>query len=809
MHRRAGRPFPPCPPFRYASFMLGSFFLNPWMLLGLSAALIPPIIHLLNRRRYETIDWGAMQFLQMSEVTRRRVLLEEWLLMLLRMGLIAALVLGVAGPFLTGAGIARLMPRANRAVVLVFDGSYSMGWVGKNGTPHENAIRWAKAFVADLSPGDTVAVLQAKDRVVPVMAEPSHDAERVLGRIDALPPPSGGCNWRPALQAAAAILSRSQRTEREIVLLSDGQRHGWADRDSLFRWSLLASEWGADRAEKSSQIPRLWVVNVAPDRPADPPNWSLTPLESNRNLFPAGRLVFFRAAIDLHGQKEYVPPYRLRLEIDGRFVRNLQVPSASQLGNGRVPFSFSHTFAAAGSHLVSVILEPDLPPEQRPPNYSLKDELPGDNRQDFALEVVREILVLIVDGGGKRGSNRADFLRLALEARDPTPVVQARVVSLDRFDPALLKTLRIGKGSTASAPPRALILRNVPRLTEGQQDAIAHFLADGGGVLVTLGPNVEADYYNMQLYRGNKSWLPARLEGIAEEVASPAPGGSDHPALRLFLDKSKEGQSTSRFPQLGRVRLPRWWKLAPPKSGAKERPIDANRSHSATGVQVASLRTASAEYPFLVEWIDPNRAGRLLLCAVPLDDSWGSELIRDAGFVPLVHELVYYLAAARSADFNPEPGMPLRHRLGSAGLVEQYKLQTPLGETKPLSSNPADKNALLATVDRLPQGALLRVEDTSETGVYRLGDPEGETIYYVVRPKLAAESDLAPCDDEDRAKVAALIPGLQYQNQRDSANEEWVGDEQRQEFWWLLLLGAIVLVCAEVWMTRRIVKNRG
>src|SRR6516162_9204338 len=146
---------------------LGSFFLNPWMLTGLSAVLIPPIIHLLNRRRYQVVDWGAMQFLQVSEVTRRRLFLEELLLMLLRMGLIAVLVLALAGPFITSSILARLGPRTNRDVVLVFDGSYSMGSTGKDGVPHNKAKEWARSFVADLAPGDTVAILQAKEQVVP------------------------------------------------------------------------------------------------------------------------------------------------------------------------------------------------------------------------------------------------------------------------------------------------------------------------------------------------------------------------------------------------------------------------------------------------------------------------------------------------------------------------------------------------------------------------------------------------------------------------------------------------------------------
>jgi hypothetical protein len=786
--------------------MLSSFFLNPWMLVGLTAIVIPPIIHLLNRRRYEVVDWGAMQFLQVSEVTRRRLFIEELLLMLLRMGLIAVLVLALAGPFLTSSMIAQLGPRTNRDVVLVFDGSYSMGSTGKEGVPHEKAKEWAKAFVADLAPGDTVAILQAKEQVVPVLAEPSHDLERVKESISKLPPPSGGCDWRPALQAAAGILSRSQRAEREIILLSDGQRFGWADRDSQFRWSLLASELALDRPEASAGTiqPRFWVVNVARERNADPPNWSLTPLESNRPIVPVEREVTFRTAMDLHGQKAYTSPHRVRLEIDGQFARDLAVPKEAAIQNGRVPFSFAHRFATPGSHLVSVVLEADPPPEERSAKYTVKDEVPGDNRQDFAMEVVPALPVLLVDGDAAPVSKRrgSDFLRDALApALDRTPVVQVRVVPIGEFDPALLSLPEAGKGSEGAGRPRVLILRNVARLTGGQQEVIGQFLADGGGVLVTLGDRVEADFYNVQLYRAGKSWLPAHLDGMEGDVSKPenavhpAPGGSDHPALRLFVEKSKDGQGSARFPQLGKARFPRWWKLS------TQRP-------NAAGVQVAALRSATAEYPFLVEWIDPNRAGRVLLCAVPLDNSWGANIINQPAFVPLAHELVYYLAGARSAEFNLEPGQPLRYRLDSVGAIEQFTLQSPLGETKPLSTNPTDNKAILATVDRQPQGTVLRIEGTRETGVYRLKTAEAGTVYYVVRPKRAEESDLTPCSEEDRAKVAKLIPGMKYQNDQEQLAVEWISESHRQEMWWWLLIGLVALLCGEVWLTRRIVKNR-
>jgi hypothetical protein len=95
-----------------------------------------------------------------------------------------------------------------------------------------------------------------------------------------------------------------------------------------------------------------------------------------------------------------------------------------------------------------------------------------------------------------------------------------------------------------------------------------------------------------------------------------------------------------------------------------------------------------------------------------------------------------------------------------------------------------------------------------ETGVYRLHAPDGKTIYYVVHPKMAGESDLTPCNEEDREKVAKLVPGMRYQNDREQLGQEWISEHHRQELWSWLLLGLIALLCGEVWLTRRIVKNR-
>src|SRR5437762_5155310 len=137
--------------------MMSFGLLNAALLLGLAGLAIPIIVHLLHRRRFEVVEWGAMQFLQISETTRRRLLWEEIILMALRMGLVALLVLGLAAPFVVNSLLAKVMhDRPSRDVVLIFDGSASMAYASGEKTPHESSKDWAQSLLRELSSNDGV-----------------------------------------------------------------------------------------------------------------------------------------------------------------------------------------------------------------------------------------------------------------------------------------------------------------------------------------------------------------------------------------------------------------------------------------------------------------------------------------------------------------------------------------------------------------------------------------------------------------------------------------------------------------------------
>ena len=105
-------------------------FLNTTLLaLGAGLALGPIIIHLLNRRRYRIIDWAAADFLLESfKKTKRRIRLEQLLLLAMRVAGVGLMGVALARPFVPEQSLAAMLgTQARSDHVIVLDDSYSMG----------------------------------------------------------------------------------------------------------------------------------------------------------------------------------------------------------------------------------------------------------------------------------------------------------------------------------------------------------------------------------------------------------------------------------------------------------------------------------------------------------------------------------------------------------------------------------------------------------------------------------------------------------------------------------------------------------
>jgi hypothetical protein len=152
----------------------------------------------------------------------------------------------------------------------------------------------------------------------------------------------------------------------------------------------------------------------------------------------------------------------------------------------------------------------------------------------------------------------------------------------------------------------------------------------------------------------------------------------------------------------------------------------------------------------------------------------------------LAYELTAYLGAARAIEHNLSPGQPLVYLLQDDEANGPFLVQPPRGEKLAME---------------MQEGAYV-CNKTRQPGVYLVTTPRNRTIYYVVQPDIHPLDQLGPCTEADRDRVKQWLP------------VEYSGDRQAmlagppREVWWWLLVGLIGLLCSEVWMTRRIVKNR-
>ncbi|MEK6234661.1 MAG: BatA domain-containing protein, partial [Planctomycetales bacterium] len=128
--------------------------LHPMLFLGGSLLIASPIIiHLLNKRRFRTVDWAAMDFLiQADKRNRKRIRLENLLLLLLRCLLVLLIALLVARPFRTLQATDGLLGSARFERVILLDDSFSMAARREGGSSLDAAkdglIKLVKNLVA-------------------------------------------------------------------------------------------------------------------------------------------------------------------------------------------------------------------------------------------------------------------------------------------------------------------------------------------------------------------------------------------------------------------------------------------------------------------------------------------------------------------------------------------------------------------------------------------------------------------------------------------------------------------------------------
>lgn len=193
-------------------------FLAPLALLGLVAALVPPLLHLFQRRQPPTLEFPAVRYLLQTErEAERKIRLQHLLLMLLRIAAVVLIVLAAARPVVPrDIGSAAL--HEPTALVLVLDNSLSAGAVTGGRLALDDLKARARETLRAARGSDAVWLVGADG-----IARRGSPAE-LLALVAAMRPSPRRLALAPAVRLAGRLVAGSGYARGEVHVLSDLQR---------------------------------------------------------------------------------------------------------------------------------------------------------------------------------------------------------------------------------------------------------------------------------------------------------------------------------------------------------------------------------------------------------------------------------------------------------------------------------------------------------------------------------------------------------------------------------------------------------
>ena len=434
-------------------------FATGGMLFWALAAIIPILIHLWARRRYQDVRWAATRFLMKAlKQNSKRITIEQIILMLVRCSIFVFLALALANPYSkSGVEGKSVSDQKKKHHIFVVDTSYSMDLRYRGRCSLDTAKVAANAIIDESAVGDGFTLVQLQNVPIVTNFEPSFDRQQMKFEVDRLKttPASisvSGFNDEIRRVIERARNSHPELSETTVNLYSDFQRKDWND-DVLRKIANLTTD---DLTLNFNHVGNRDAENnfVSELRPS--------------NLQPrSGDEVTFQARIENFGSlSKQIIPVDFVVDEDRVERRTVEVEP-----NENVSVAFNITLETPGKHSAKVRL-PD-------------DSLSIDNERYFSIYVADRTNILCLEGK----KNAARFFELALMSEENLEDAGRFVerVPFDSIDDLNLFEFDV------------VALFNVPSFQKHQADAIHQFVKEGGGLIISLGDSIQPSNYNEML----------------------------------------------------------------------------------------------------------------------------------------------------------------------------------------------------------------------------------------------------------------------------------------------------------------------
>jgi hypothetical protein len=520
-------------------------------------------------------------------------------------------------------------------------------------TGWERSRQAAIALVEASRPGDLWQVVHLADKPpFAVISEPTARVAPVVEELRSQAPTEGRAAIAAGLETVKGLLAGTPAYYRkEVLIFTDAQQTNWRLADDAEREPIRTALKAL--AEKARVV---WWESGTPAG-----NTAVIDLRVADSYVFAGETLQATATLKRFGI-DTAADRKVEWFVNGRLTASQTVDIVA---GTEITQSFRYAATQPGDVRIEVRLA--------------EDDLPGDDRRAVVVPVRDAVRVLLVDGrpSGVPFENGTDLLRLALSP------VESASGSTGESPRRILPTV-ISDGELLGADLSeydVTFLCDVPLFTDRDAEVLRQYVAQGGSLVVCVGPQVRAESYNQTAYRDGRDWLPARLGEVVGDARQRdrafafAGGDLEHPILSPFRGNPNTGfELTQTFAYL------------------KCQPADDRAS--------VILRFDTGD-PAMIE--APFRRGRVLLVATAVDRSWGTWAVWGHSFVPMMHETVKYLLSFRTRERNGLVGEPLVAS-GGAAATNSLVVRRPHDQTDRVLATSRDGGAGWEYVNTLQAG---------------------------------------------------------------------------------------------------------
>lgn len=827
-----------------SSLGLGGWMINPLLFVaGALLVSVPIIIHLLNKRRFKTIDWAAMDFLlEADKKNHRRIRIENLLMLLLRCLAVLLIALLVARPHRPEGLFGDKADVNNFNRIVILDDSLSMGARGDGQIAFDQAKKRLVEFVNGLARNNS------NDYLTVILASSPRTRIAALNKVlvsDKARSDEGGIGSKGEVVREIKQLELSDRPAQLAIALEEAQKAtadappesnaggGKLAVDSVVYVvsDLRNGDWAKGEASEWEQLTTAfkafqknevgcYLVDVGAK---SVPNVAVSDIVPLRKMLVSGVETGFDVFVTNHGSLSLA-------DVKVRFTVGTSPPVTKTINTiaagKQASIRFRYTFAApagnpeeSGNLPDSIPIKAEVLTNDRPDD----DHLAADNVRYFAARVHRAVSVLLVDGDPKDDPTRSETFYLqralrptSLQAGDARSGFQVKVVRVDELKKEKLDdyqliflanvfqleaAIRPGlPAKTVAAKTGAKPKKKAATTAENNgslRSRLEEWTRNGGRLVITLGDQIDARIFNDDFYRFGRGLSPLKLverKGDEEEKTWAELQIEDkqnlHPALRLFYS---DGTSF-----LSQVRVFRWWQAESPRNASVTAAVGSLGAVPADSLVSVPLSLLKGEkFPAVAE--KPFGKGRTVLITTAVDADWNNWTHDDPTFPIYMLELGKYLTPESARGATVTVGQPLEQTFN----VNRYDLTTeitgPDGKQAPLRAQAiTGKNGKAQSLFNR-----FRYADANRRGFYkmplgRIGKADNQpdaaanekTEMLFAANVSTAEGNLKALDhkkfEEDLAvETVKIVEGAQLSTLGDSGAEGEL---------WLWVLLALVLV---------------